>query len=149
MSEFGLRANYVPDDESRDRRKDDARNKKGSDAIREALDRRTGPLRLADHPHNLRKKRVRTDAFRAHKKSARSVDGSARDFGGHILFNGDRFATDHRFIDGAMALKNEAIDGNLFTRSDTQTVTHLNLIEKHVRLVAFRIQSSRRPWGKP
>ena len=50
------------------------------DAIRQPLNRRPRPLRLADHLYNLRQQRVGANAFRAHDESAGSIHRSRHTF---------------------------------------------------------------------
>ena len=51
-----------------------------------------------------------------------------------ILFDGNRFAGDHRFVDGAAAFEDDAIDGNFFSGADAQFVSRFDLVEGNVFL---------------
>ena len=49
---------------------DDARHEDGRDAVGEGLDRRLAVLRVRDHAHDLRERRVRTDGGHQHVEHA-------------------------------------------------------------------------------
>ena len=58
---------------------DDGRHEPRGDRVGEPLNRRAAPLRLADHPDDLREQRVGADALGAHQeRSAGAVDRAAR-----------------------------------------------------------------------
>ena len=59
------------------------------------------------------------------------------------LFDGDRFAGDHRFVDGAAAVEDDAIDGDFFSGTHAQAVAGFHLFERNI-FFGRRRRSSRR-----
>ena len=51
-----------------------------------------------------------------------------------FFFDRDRFAGDHRFVDGAAAFEDDAIDGNFFSGADAEFVAGLDVFERNVFL---------------
>src|SRR5262249_47114011 len=85
-----------------------------------ALDRRPAALGLADEADDLSQERVAADALGAHEQAAGAVYSGAGDFRARLLGDGDRLAGDHRLIDGALALGDDAVHGDALAGTDTQ-----------------------------
>ena len=58
----------------------------------------------------------------------------------------NRFAGDHRLIDGAASLDQHAIDGNFFSGTDPQAVARLYLIKRNVLFRAVCGDKARSSW---
>src|SRR5438034_8998765 len=127
-----LRACKKPNQESDDRGSDDGRNKVGRHTVRKALNRSAASLRLAHHSDDLSEKRVASDALRAHYKRARAVDGSTNHTVAADLFHWHGFAGQHGLVDRAVSFENLPVDGNLFSRPDTQTIADMDFIERNI-----------------
>ena len=48
------------------------------------------------------------------------------------FFDGNRFAGDHRFVDGAAAFEHDAIDGNFFSGTHAEAVARFYVFERNV-----------------
>ena len=132
VREARLRTEDEPGDE-RDRGDgDDGGNEPGGDAIGEALDGSAAALGLADQLDDSREQSFGADALGAHDERSGGVDGGADDFAVGFFFDGDRFAGDHRFVDGAAAFEDDAIDGNFFAGTDAEAVAGFDLFERNV-----------------
>jgi hypothetical protein len=57
---------------------------------------------------------------------------------------GDGFTADHRFVDGAVALKNSPIDGQLLSGPDAKPVPNLHLFQWNVSFAALVVKPLRR-----
>ena len=60
------------------------------------------------------------------------VDRRADDFAARFLFDRNRLAGDHRFVDRAASFENDSIDRNFFSGTDAQAVAGLHLLERNV-----------------
>ena len=96
-------------------------------AIDQSLHRRPAALRLADHADDLRQQRVAADPLGPHHQAAGAVDRAADDLGSRLFLDRDRLAGDHRLIDGAAALDDDAIDRHLFAGPDAQQIAGLHV----------------------
>ena len=105
-----------------------------SNHVGKPLDRRTGSLRLADHPHDLCEQRVAADPLGADRQAARPVDRRAGDGRPGRFFDRNRLAAHHRFVDRALALHDDAVGGDLLPGTHPQEVADLDVGERHVGL---------------
>ena len=48
------------------------------------------------------------------------------------FFDRDRFAGDHRLVDGAAAFEDDAVDGNFFAGTNAESVAGFDLFERNV-----------------
>ena len=108
----------------------------GRDPVGELLDRRPAALRRGHHGHDPRQERFPTDLLGANDERAGAVDGRAHDLRARRLFDRQRLARDHRLVDRASAVENQAVHRNLLTRPDPQAVADVDLAERHVLLAA-------------
>ncbi len=108
------------------------RHKIRGDTIGQTLERRTAPLRFADEFHNLRKRGFTANPLGFHDETPAGVQRSAGDFVAGRFFNRHRFTGHHRFIDGACAFADHAVDRNAFAGTNTEPVPALHLIERDV-----------------
>ena len=106
--------------------------KDGRDFIGESLNGCAAALRFADHLDDLREQRFAADALGAHEQRAGAVHGRADDASTGLLLNGNRFAGDHRFIDGAGTFDDAAIDGNLFAGTNAKFLSDLHVGERDI-----------------
>ena len=60
-----------------------------------------------------------------------------------MLLDRDGFAGDHRFVNDAAAVKDNAVDGSLFSRPDTQAIAGLHPFERDVVLAAVGAEQAR------
>ena len=110
------------------------------------MNRRATALRFCNHLHDLRQQSLSTNSFRFHQKRAGPVYGGANDAIAGFLFDRNRFAGDHRFIDRARAFRNHAVHRNLLAGTNTQTIALFDLIERNVVLAAVLCNSPRCFW---
>ena len=61
--------------------------------------------------------------------------------------DGHRLAGDHRFVDGGLALLDDAVDGDRVAGTDAQPIAHLDLVERHVFFPTIRANAPR-PLGR-
>ena len=78
------------------------------------------------------------DPLGAHDEGAGAVDGAADDLVARRLLDRDRLAGDHRLVDRAPPLEDDAVDRHLLARPDPQAVAERDLLERHVSLGARR-----------
>ena len=107
------------------------------------MNRRATALRLGNHLDDLRQQGFRTNSFCFHYKRAGPVYSRAHDAIAGFLFDRNRFAGDHRFIDRARAFRNHAVHRNLLAGTNTQTIALFDLIERNVVLAAVLCNSPR------
>ena len=88
------------------------RNEPGRDFVGEPLDRRAAALRLADHLDDLRQQRLAATRSARMMNEPVPLTRRADDAVARRLLDRDRFAGDHRFVDGAAAFEDHAVDGN-------------------------------------
>ena len=110
--------------------------------VRKSLDGRAAPLRLADHAHDLRQQGRLADALGAHHQAPRLVDRRAGDPAARALFDRGRFPRDHRLVDAATPLDDEAVDGHLLARADPEQVAGHHLREWDVVLGAVLVDAA-------
>ena len=110
------------------------------------MNRRATALRLGNHLHDLRQQSFRTNSFCFHYKRAGPVYCGAHDPIAGFLFDLNRFAGDHRFIDRARAFRNHAVHRNLLAGTNPQTIALFDLIESNVVLAAVLCNSPRCFW---
>ena len=105
--------------------------------------RRARALRLGDHLDDLRQQGIGADFLGPHQQAARTVDGGAdQTFSGHLAYR-DRLTRNHGLVDAAVALDHLAIDRHLFTRSDSQDIAYLHVLQRDVFLLAIRAHQAR------
>jgi hypothetical protein len=102
------------------------------------LDGSAGTLGFAYHLYDLREQSVGPHALRLHHKAARPVDRSSGDLGIDRLFYWDGLAANHRFVDGAAALDDHSVNGDLLARTNTQLVAYTNVRQVHILVRAIR-----------
>ena len=125
-----------PDSERDDGDKNDRRDEVSGDDVGQLLNRRTAPLRLGDHLYDLGEQCLGADLLCAHGQGAGPVDGRADDLVAGGLLDRDRFAGDHRLVDGARAFDDDAVDRDFFTGPHPQEIARVNPVERHVLILA-------------
>ena len=123
-----------PDREGHDGHQNYRRDEPAGHGVRQALDRRTGALRLADQPDDLCQQRVAADALRLHHKGAGAVDGATGDLARGGLLHGNGFARHHGLVDGRRAFRDDAVHRHALTRSHAQPVADRHVLERHILL---------------
>ena len=121
-----------PAQEGEDGRRHYCRNEIDGNLVRQALQRRSAALRLADQLHNLCQHSVWAYSFRFHDQAAAGVQRSTCDLVARGLFDRHGFARHHRFIDGACAFPYRPVDRYALTWADAESVSALHLPERHV-----------------
>ena len=100
---------------------------------------------------DLREQRFAAHALGAHHQAPVPLTVAPVTCADRFLFDRDRFAGDHGFVDRAAAVENHAVDGNFFTGADAQTVPGFDVFERHIflgpsgsiRRAVFGLRSSR------
>ena len=127
----------------------DGRDEVGRDLVGQALDRRAGPPRLADHPDDLGQHRLGADAIGPHDQAAGPVDRAADDPVPRPLLDRDRLARDHRLVHRAGALDHDAVDRDLLPGPDPESVARLTTVQRDVLLAAVVAEPSRSLGSQP
>ena len=142
MSQARLWAYCCPQRKRDHRGRDDYWDKITGDHVREFLNRGATALGVSDHLHDLREQGFRADPFGAHDERARAIDGRADHAIAGVLFHRNRFASHHRFIDGARAFDHGSINRNFFAGTHAQEIAGLRLIQRNVFFRAIFAHSS-------
>ena len=138
-----------PRDGAHERGRHDGRHEVGGHAVGQALDRGAAPLGLADQLDDLREQRVPADALGPHHEAAGAVDGAARDPVARPLLDRHRLAGDHRLVDGAPSLEDDAVDRDPLAGPHAEPIADRDLIERHVLLAPVVAKDSRRLRREP
>ena len=125
-----------PDDEGQQRHRDDRRHEIRGDRVGQTLNRRAAALGVADHSDDLCENSVAADPLGAHEQPAGRVDGARRHARSGVLCRRHRLAGDHRFVDRAPSLDDDAVDGNLFAGPDAADVAGCDVAERNIALLA-------------
>ncbi len=144
VSELRRRSEQEPDDEGEHRHGDHGRHEIARHGIGETLDRRAGALRGGDHGHDLGKRRLLPGAIDAHVEAAGAVERAAGDAVAGRLLHRNRLAGQQGLIDGASALDDDAVDGDLVAWPDPQHVAGLDRGERHGLGLAILQHTQRR-----
>ncbi len=137
MRETRLGTQPSPEDKREHRAGEHRRDEPARDGIGHPLDRRATALGRADHLHDARKQRFVADFFRAHEERTRAVDRASRDRAGDRLRHGNGLTRDHRFVDHARAFQHRSVDRNLFAWTHAEMISGVDLIERHIFLLAL------------
>mmetsp|Transcript_2228 Transcript_2228/g.8077 ORF Transcript_2228/g.8077 Transcript_2228/m.8077 type:complete len:382 (-) Transcript_2228:863-2008(-) len=132
---FGVGARLASHEPAEPREKgegDDDRDEDGRDAVGEGLNGRLAQLRRLDELHNLRERRVRTDARGAHEEASADVDRAARDHVADVLRHRERFARKHSLVHVRGALLKHSVGGDARPREHLERVAALD--ERRVNL---------------
>ena len=89
------------------------------------------PLGLADHFYDAGKQRVLADPCRFYDDRAVAVERSADDAVAGPFRDRERFARDHRFVDGCFAVDDLAVGRYLFVGPDAEPVADVNVAERY------------------
>ena len=112
------------------------------------MDRRTAALCFRHHRDNSREQGVGANLFHLDDEPAGAVDGGADDSIARLFLDRYGFSGDHRLIYRTGAFQNTTVEGHLLTGPDPQTIPKLNLIQRHIFLVAVRSNASCRLGGE-
>ena len=132
VREVRLGAVDPPRDRRRGRDDEHDRNEDRRDAVDETLDRGLRSLRLLHEAHDLRERGVGADARRAEAQGPAGVDRASRDVVARALFDRDRFAGEHRLVDGGVAGDHETVGRDRLARPHDDDVADLQLVDRHV-----------------
>lgn len=127
MGQPRLEAPQAPGGKGRKRDQHHGGHEPGRDPICEPLDGRARALGLADHADDLSKQGIGSHPFRAHHHAAGTVDGRADQAVTGRLLDWGRLARNHRLIDGAAALSQDAVNRDLLPRPDPKQVSRRDL----------------------
>ena len=132
MREARLGTGNAPDDGRRHRHDEHRRHEPRGDPIRELLDRCAAALRLGDHRDDLCEQRVAADPARLEDEPTGRVQRAAGDGRADRLLDRHRLAGDHRFVDAAAALDDDAVDRHALARSHAQSIADVDQLERDV-----------------
>ena len=138
----GLGAEDRPGDKGGERDQHDGRDEVEGDAVGQPLNRRARALRLGDQLDDARKRRLGADLFGAHDQRTVLVERAAGQGIALRLFDRQRLARDHRFVDGRAAFQHDAVDRHGIAGTDAQAVAGLDRIERHIGLGTVRRRSA-------
>ena len=116
--------------------------------VGEPLDRRTRALRFRDHGHDAGKHGLGPHAVGAEDEGAGAVDRAADHAVAGPLGHRHRLAGHHRFVDGAAALLDNAIDRHAVARPHAEQIARMDPIERDLLIVATGGDAARRPRGE-
>jgi hypothetical protein len=122
----GRRPPDSPGDECENRNGNHGRDEKSRHGVGKLLDRRAAALCLSDHLDDLREERFRSDLLCAHDKRASLVDCGADHTLTDALLDRHWLARDHRFVNVALTLNDNAVDRNFFSRSNAEHIALLD-----------------------
>ena len=105
-------------------------------SVGDFLDRRTAPLGIGHHVHDLRQYGVLADLLGHHQEGAGLVDRAADHGIVLLLLDRHRFAGNHRLIDGTLAFRDLAIHGDFLAGANTQDVALVDFFQRHFPLLA-------------
>lgn len=142
MRQTRLGSNGDPDDKGEDGDEEDGGDEERRDAIGETLNGSAGTLGLPDHLDDLGEQGIGPDAPGLHDEAAGAVDGSTGNSSAWKFLDGDGLSGDHGFVDGASAFEDRAVDGDFFTGSNAEPVSHLHLGQWQVRFVSIGLQAA-------
>src|SRR6266403_5249617 len=101
------------------------------DAIGESLQWGAAALGFADEFYDLRERGLAAAALGFHDETAAAVQRSAGNFVAERFFDGHRLAGHHRFIDGAGAFADHAVDGNSFAGANSEAISTIHYFESN------------------
>ena len=132
-----------PHDEGNNGGRDHRRNEVTGHHIGQLLNRRPAALRLGHHLYDLRQHRIRAHTYRFDYQATRSVHRGTNDTVARGFLHRDRLTGNHRLVDAAVALGHRAVHRHLFSRPYPQTVSNVNMLQRHVFFAAVGIDSPR------
>jgi len=144
MGHARLGSEKGPRDEGDGRNDKDRGDEIAGDDVGKLLDRSPAPLCFGNHRHDPCQKRLCANLFRPHDKAAVGIDGGADDLISDVFLNRDRLSGDHRFVDGAGALKQNTIDRNLFARAHTQSIPYAHGIQGDICFGSVLLEATSR-----
>ena len=123
-----------PDDDGRDRDRDDGRHEPAPTRDPRAA-ARARAMRCAsrDQPHDLREQRVAADALGAHRAACRCRSSCRRDAMRPSPSHRDRLAREQRLVDVARAVEHDAVDRHVLARTHAQRVADRDGVEQRRR----------------
>ena len=110
----------------------DRRYEHRRDPVRQSLNRRLRALGLLHQRHDPRQHARRANAGRLELERSRRVDGGANDAIARRLLDRNRFAGEHRFVHGAAAKRDDAVDGNALAGANDDDVAGADVGDCHV-----------------
>src|SRR3546814_12477954 len=109
------------------------------------LGRRRAAVRVGDQLYVPGAERGAPDLLAAHEQAARLVDRPADQRRAGRLGDRHRFARNHRFVDCAAAFYDDAIDGDLFARTDAQHVADRDFLERYLLVASIAADAPGEP----
>ena len=117
-------AHDQPHDKRQQRDADHHGDEDGTDFIDDALHRSLTALRLLHAADDLRQYGCLAYIRRFHLEGTRLVNRTCQDAVADVLFDRKRFAGQHTLVHGRNALRDKAIDRNLFARTDNHDIAN-------------------------
>ena len=139
----GLRSGQQPHHERGRGDHHDGRHEPARDQVGEAGDRRPRALGLFDQAHDLRERRLGAHAGGAERERAGRVQRGADDLVAGLFDHRQRFAGEHRLVDGRDTLDDDAVDRHLLAGAHAHEVAVHDLGDRQVELGAVAHHSSR------
>jgi len=121
----------VPDDAPEDRVRDDRWDEVRRDAVGEILDVWLAGLGFLDCLDDLLERRVRTDLRRLNDEDTVLVNGGPDDLVALTFLDGDGLAGDHRLVNSALPVDDDAVGRDLFAGTDLHAVAHGDILQWH------------------
>src|ERR1700740_2218126 len=127
-----FRAEQEPRGEGNCRDRNHRGNEPRGDPIGEGLEGGAAALGLSNELDDAGEQRFGADALGAHDERSGRVDGRTDDFAAARFLDRDGLASDHGFVDRTAPFKDNAIDGNFFSRTHAQFVTNFYVLKRYV-----------------
>ena len=121
-----------------------ARDEIARHGVRHALNRRPAALGLGHHCHDAREHGVGAHFVGAHDQRAGAVHGPSDQSVARLLGGGHELASDHGFIDGALALEHLPINRHAVAGPYPETIADLYQFKRDFFVVASCLHAARR-----
>ena len=137
-----MRTEKAPDEKRQQRNSNDAIDKVHGHNVGHPLHRRPRALRLRHHLDDLREYGRRSDVFGAHQQGSAGVERGSDEFVADALGDRQRLTGQHRFVERATALDDDAVHRHFLAGTYAQAVAFMHVDEGYIFLTAVWIHTT-------